>query len=381
MDPTNAHYGSRYPYLDAYLDEPPEEFDWEAYRAAFNPELQSAATTQTITASSTAERSQNQLRPVTFKDIVGQEKVKALLARMVEVAQRRDQPLDHVLLVGPSGTGKTTLATIIAHEMGRDVYQVEAPVSIETLEELRTTMQDGDVLFIDEIHMQAQQDRRGASASMSPETFYNVLEDRTLIYGNAVLPFPAITCVGATTDEGLLPQPFLNRFPIRPRLQKYTEDEMVQIALNNAAALDLQISDDVARRFARASRGVPRQINNFVKNGAMLDDERITDELASEILHDLNDVTDDGLTRDMVDVLIFLYQRARRERGDGMVTYQASIATLATAIGKNRDVKALQLYVEPHLIQEGLLQVSGGGRMLTDAGIVRALELIRREAR
>jgi Holliday junction DNA helicase RuvB len=328
-----------------------------------------------ITATETDARSANVLRPVTFDDIVGQEKAKSLLSRMVNVAMERGTPLDHVLMVGPSGTGKTTFANIIAHALGSRVFMLEAPVSHDTLVELSRSMEDGDILFLDEIHQQSLGDRRGRQSSTQPEVLFSVMEDRTLPTGTGVLPFPHITVIGATTDEGALPDAFLNRFPIKPRLVKYTEEELTDMAMANAASLGLGMGRTAAAIFARASRNVPREVNNYLRNAAMLTDFHVKPELAFEVLFDLNGVTEDGLTRDMQAMLVFLFTRARRENGDGVVTYQASVNTIATAIGKSRDTKAIALRVEPYLIEQGYIQVGHGGRSLTEAGLLRAMEL------
>jgi holliday junction DNA helicase RuvB len=331
---------------------------------------------QPISPVTTQDRSANQLRPTTFADVVGQEKAKALIGRMVSVAKERGRRLDHMLLVGPSGTGKTTLAHVVAHELGAQVYQLEAPVSMDTLLQLRTVMNDGDILFLDEIHQQAIPDRRGRQSATQPEVLFSIMEDFTVPTAEGVLPFPHITFFGATTDEGSLPDAFINRFPIRPRLERYSEDDMAIIAIANADKLGIAMGPKVARIFARASRGVPREINNMVKNAASLTDGRVTHELALEVIHDLNGLTEDGLTRDMQGMLMFLYKHARRVNGSGEIIYQASVNTIATAIGKSRDTKAVQLRVEPFLIEQGYVQVGHGGRILTDTGILRALELL-----
>ncbi len=343
-------------------------------------EVAPAAAVSALTPVSAADRSANELRPITFNDIVGQERTKKLLRRMVDVCKERQKPLDHVLLVGPSGTGKTTFAHVIAHELGARVFQLEAPISHDTLIELAGTMEDGDILFLDEIHQQAVGDRRGRSSSTQPEVLFSVMEDRTLPTGNGVMQFPHITVMGATTDEGALPDAFINRFPIRPALQRYTVEEMAVIAMRNAEALNMYLEEDACQLYAAASRGVPREVNNFLRNSGMLSDFRITHELAFEVVTVLNGMTTDGLTRDMSAMLTFLYEKCRRVRGaDGAVTYQASVSSIATGTGKSRDVKAIQLRVEPWLIQKGYVQVTGQGRMLTDAGIVRALRLQRGE--
>lgn len=321
-------------------------------------------------------KSGNDLRPSSFFDLMGQERAKKLMQRMVNVAKSRRTPLDHVLMVGSAGTGKTTFAHVIASEMGVQVYQLEAPVSTETLLILRTTMNDGDILLIDEIHQQAVGDRRGRQSSTQPEILFSLMEDFTIPTEDGVLEFPRICVIGATTDEGALPDPFVMRFPIRPHLDEYTINELTIMAMRNAAKFGLACDAAVAERFARASRGIPREINNYVKNAAMLTEGRITDELASEVLFDLNHVTADGLTNDMQKLLVFLYTRCRRVSNGGRdVRYQASVSSIATAIGKSRDMKAVQLRIEPYLVREGYLQVLHAGRALTDAGIQRAKEL------
>lgn len=331
-----------------------------------------ADTPATPQPASSDERSANPLRPTRFADMIGQARATRMMQRVVGATLRRDEPLDHVLLVGASGTGKSTFSHVIANEMGVDVYEVEAPVSAETLVALRTTMKARDILRIEEIHQQALAERRGRSASTQPEVLYSVLEDRTITVGTGVLSFPAITVIGTTTDEGLLPDPFLNRFPLRPHLDPYNETELATIAMWNGDKLGAPVTPDAAVIFAHASRGVPRQINNYIRNAALLADGTITVDVAQEVLTDLNSTTEDGLTRDMQAMLVFLYQHGRRERGDGEVVYTASVNTIATAIGKSRDSKAIALRVEPYLIERGLVQVGHGGRMLTDEGVSRA---------
>jgi holliday junction DNA helicase RuvB len=375
------HYGSM-PFSDLYDDVPDtptgdlEDFpDDSAYTLeSLEAEAPKAAA---VTPVSVGAMSHNEFRPTSFFEIMGQEKAKRLMKRMVDVAKSRHSRLDHVLLVGSAGTGKTTFANVIATEMGVQVYQLEAPISADTLLELREVMNDGDILFIDEVHQQAVSDRRGRQSSTQPEVLFSVMEDFTIPTQHGVLEFPKVTIIGATTDEGALPDPFVMRFPIRPVLEPYTEEEMTVLAMRNAATVGLACDASVARRLARASRSTPRVVNNYVKNAAAITEHRITDEIATEVLTDLNGVTADGLTRDMQNVLTFLYTRCRRFTiSSGEVRYQASVGSIATAIGKSRDQKAIQLRVEPHLIVEGYLQVLHGGRALTDAGIQRAKELI-----
>lgn len=325
---------------------------------------------------STDERSKNPFRPSRFSEIIGQERAVHMMERVVATALRRQQPLDHIILIGAAGTGKTTFATVVANELGVDCYALQAPVSHDTLLQLRTVMRVGDVLLIDEIHMQAVQERRGMDASTKPEVFLNLLEDRTIATESGMLEFPAITVIGATTDEGMLPDPFLARFPLRPRLEPYRHEDITMMAFWNVEQVGLRITREAASLFANASRGVPRQVNNYVRNAAALVETDVIDvAVAEEVLYELNGVTSDGLTPDMQGMLTFLYTRARHENAAGDVTYQASVNTIATAIGKSRDSKAIALRVEPYLIERGFVQVGHGGRKLTDQGIQRAREL------
>lgn len=321
------------------------------------------------------QRTKNPLRPSTLDQMIGQHRMRQLLRRMIDSAQKRDVPLDHLLLVGPSGFGKSTIANIVANELGVDVYQVEAPVSHETLLTLREQMKDGDVLFIDEIHQQAIMERRGRTTNTQPEVLFSIMEDRTIVSDMGVLPFPEITLIGATTDEGMLPDPFINRFPIRPAFEPYTDIELGVMAHENAQALGSGISAEACLRFAHASRGTPRQINNYVKMATSLSAGLIDEDLALEVLH-LQNVTHDGLTQDMQNTLTFLATKCERATAEGDVKYQASIGRIATGIGKSRDSKAVALRIEPWLIEQGYLSAGHGGRELTPMGVARAFELL-----
>lgn len=321
------------------------------------------------------ERNGNVLRPLTLDEMIGQANLKPLLRRIVDVARANGEPMDHMLMVGASGTGKTTTAQIVAHELGVRVFQVKAPVSMETFEQLREIMQPREVLIIDEIHQQVSGDRRGATQACDPETFFHVMEDRRLATTHGIEPFPEITIIGATTDAGLLPEPFLNRFPLQPRLEPYTVEDMTKIVKANAEAMGLDLDDGVASILAGATRGVPRLANNFVRNAKVLAPGRfVKADIAREVVQVLNSTTLDGLTLDMQRMLTFLL-KSKRESRTGDVAYQASVNTIATALGKSRDTKAVALYVEPYLIERGYVAVTHGGRQLTPTGIQRAQEL------
>lgn len=326
-------------------------------------------------------RSKNRLRPEHFHELAGQTRAREMMEQIIASSRARDEPLDHILLIGPAGTGKTTFANVIANELDRDCYQTAAPVSLETLMELREVIKDGDIIFIDEIHMQAVQERRGKEAMSAPEVFLSLLEDFVLATPAGMIEFPTVTVIGATTDPGRLPDPFLDRFPLQPRLDMYTQPELRLIAERNARALGLTLMPGVADAFASAARGTPRIVNNYVRNAAALagPDRYIVSEMAKQVLSRLNSTTRDGLTLEMQDMMTFLFERCRRETAKGDIAYQASISTIATAIGLSRDTKAVQLRVEPYLIRQGFLQVGHGGRALTPMGIRRATALLEGE--
>lgn len=321
------------------------------------------------------QRTANALRPHLLHEMIGQPKMRDLLEKLIDIAQIQDKPLDHVLLVGPAGTGKSTVAHCIANEMGTNVYQIEAPLSHETLLDLRQVLQPRDVVFVDEIHQQSYGDRRGRNTNNTPEVFYGVLEDRTLVSDSGVLDFPPVTFIGGTTDEGQLPDAFVMRFPIRPSFEPYTIIDLIAIAKLNAQQLGVSFQGDVALMFAQAARLTPRVVNNYVRNAAGLAPAKIVNEdLAAMVLHDLNGVADDGLTVDQQRLLRFLLDFGKRTTKSG-TTYQASVNTLATAIGKGRDSKSIILRVEPWLLACGLLQITSGGRALTPLGIARAQQI------
>lgn len=319
------------------------------------------------------ERSGNELRPANFSQLVGQDRLKRLVARIVAASKANGRPLDHMMLTGQSGTGKTTFAQVVAHESGKRVFQVKAPVTHAVLHAVARTCEDGDVMIVDEIHQQVSGDRRGVTQAADPEDFYHVMEDRRLPTEGRMIPFPAVTFIGCTTDEGLLPEAFLNRFPLRLTLDPYTVEDMARLAIANVLALGVKITDEAAVSFGLASRRNPRQLNTYIRNAVSLDYSRIDVAVAGEVIVELNGATFDGLTPDMQRMLRFLHRSPRTTRGE--TVYQASVNSIATALGHSRDTKAVSLYVEPYLIAEGYVQVGHGGRMLTPAGVERAREL------
>lgn len=319
-------------------------------------------------------RSANELRPSTFDQMVGQDRLKRLLLRLVDTAKASGRPLDHMLLIGASGTGKTTLGQIVAAEVGSDVYQLKAPVATDVLEQLAEVACDGDVVVIDEIHMQVSGDRRGLTQAADPEAFYHAMEDHRLMTARGVIDFPRLTFIGCTTDAGLLPEAFLGRFPLKPVLDPYTEDDMATLAVRNAEALGVHLERHAARIFAHACRLNPRQLNTYIRNAAALNTGTIGGEGAIEVVRDLNSCTLDGLTMPMQGMLRCLLMSERESAGK--TVWRASVNTIATSLGFSRDTKHVALFVEPWLLQKGLVAVSPQGRELTPAGVERARRLI-----
>lgn len=322
------------------------------------------------------DRTQNELRPLWLQDLIGQSDAKNILRRYIDAAKQSGRPLDHVFLQGPAGTGKTTMAQAIANEMGALCYQVEAPVSHDVLVDLQQVMRDGDCLIIDEVHQQAIRERRGKESITTPEVFLHLLEDFVLATSDGMVPFPRITVIGATTDAGMLPDPFVDRFPIQPRLVHYSDSELAAIARMNAEKLGVQMEDGAADVFGRAAP-VPRWVNRFMKNAVSLSGgQRITRDLAVEVVTVANSMTLDGLTFDQQNMLKHLLRAGRRENAKGEVAFVASARSIATGIGMVRDRQGVELRVEPDLIRRGYITMTGAGRKLTDAGIERAQKLL-----
>jgi Holliday junction DNA helicase RuvB len=297
------------------------------------------------------------LRPQRLSEYVGQAKVREQLEIFVSAARNRGEALDHVLLFGPPGLGKTTLAHIIAHEMGVNLRQTSGPVLERPgdLAALLTNLERNDVLFIDEIHR------------LSPvveEILYPALEDFQIDImigeGPAArsikLDLQPFTLVGATTRAGMLTNPLRDRFGIVARLEFYTDDELTAIVTRSARLLRAEIDAGGAREIARRSRGTPRIANRLLRRvrdfAEVKESGQITREVADRALAML-DV--DALGLDVMDRKLL---RAVIERfGGGPV----GIDNLAAAVGEERDT--LEDVVEPFLIQQGMLQRTPRGRV------------------
>lgn len=313
------------------------------------------------------------LRPKFLDNYIGQEKVKNNLKIYMEAAKERGDSLDHVLLYGPPGLGKTTLAGIIANEMGTKL-KVTAGPAIEKPGEMAAilnNLQDGDVLFVDEIHRLNRQ---------VEEVLYPAMEDFVIdiVIGKGAaarsirLDLPKFTLVGATTRAGMLSAPLRDRFGVVNRLSFYTVEELKQIIIHSAEILQVEIEEEGAMELARRSRGTPRLANRLLKrvrDFAQIKYDGVITKEVTDFALDLLEVDKMGLDqidRQIIMTLIHTF-------GGGPV----GLETLAVSIGE--DPGTLEDVYEPYLVQNGLLLRTPRGRMASDAayehfGIARKKE-------
>ena len=303
---------------------------------------------------------ENNLRPLALEDYIGQEKVKLNLKVYIEAAKARNDSLDHVLFYGPPGLGKTTLAGIIANEMGTHLKVTSGP-AIEKPGEMAAILNnlaEGDVLFVDEIHRLNRQ---------VEEVLYPAMEDYQIdvMIGKGAtarsirLELPKFTLVGATTRAGLLSAPLRDRFGVVNHLEYYTVKELETIIIRSANVLGVEIDSQGANELARRSRGTPRLANRLLKRvrdfAQVKYDGRITGEVADYALN-LLDVDRDGL--DANDRLIL--GTIIKKFGGGPV----GLDTLAASIGE--DAGTLEDVYEPYLIQNGFINRTPRGRVATN---------------
>jgi len=310
-------------------------------------------------ASHQEEALERALRPKHLDEYVGQEKIRGQLSIFIEAARKRKEPLDHVLLFGPPGLGKTTLAHIIAREMGVNLRHTSGPVLERAgdLAALLTNLEPNDVLFIDEIHR------------LSPvveEILYPALEDYQIdiMIGegpaarSVKLDLPPFTLVGATTRAGMLTNPLRDRFGIVARLEFYTVTELQRIVTRSSGLLELPISPEGALEIAKRSRGTPRIANRLLRRVRDYAEVRANGEATREVSDaalTMLDVDAQGL-----DVMDRKLLQTVIEKFDGG---PVGVDNLAAAIGEERDT--IEDVIEPYLIQQGYLQRTTRGRVAT----------------
>jgi holliday junction DNA helicase RuvB len=300
------------------------------------------------------------LRPSLFSEFTGQAKVKERLEITVAAAKQRGEPIDHVLLSGPPGLGKTTLANIIAKAMGANIKSTSGPTIEKAgdLAGLLTNLEEGDVLFIDEIHRLQKTIEEYLYPAM--EDFkLDIIIDQGPNARSVRLNLPRFTLVGATTRSGLLTAPLLTRFPIRERLDYYQAGQLKDIVERSARLLNIEIEPEGAVEVARRSRGTPRIANNLlrrVRDYAQVKHEgRITGEIADRALA-LLEIDQDGL--DEMDKRILEAVIVKFAGGP------VGLGSLAVVVGEEPDT--IEEVYEPYLIMEGYMKRTSQGRVATE---------------
>ena len=300
------------------------------------------------------------LRPSLFSDFTGQPKVKERLEIAVAAAQQRGEALDHILLNGPPGLGKTTIANILAKAMGSNLKATSGPTieKASDLAGLLTNLEEGDVLFIDEIHRLQKTIEEYLYPAM--EDFkLDIIIDQGPNARSVRLNLPRFTLIGATTRSGLLSAPLLTRFGIRERLDYYVADDLQKIVLRSANLLNVEIETAGAHEIARRSRGTPRIVNNLLRRvrdyAQVRGDGRITSPIADKALAML-EIDQNGLDemdKRILEAIIVKF-------GGGPV----GVNSLAVAVGEEPDT--IEEVYEPYLIMEGFLNRTAQGRVATE---------------
>lgn len=305
-------------------------------------------------------RNDDTLRPKFLTDYIGQKKAKEMMKVYIEAAKGRKEPLDHVLLYGPPGLGKTTLAGIIANEMGVHIKITSGP-AIEKpgdVAAILNNLKEGDVLFVDEIHRLNRQ---------VEEVLYPAMEDFAIdvVIGKGAtsksirLELPKFTLIGATTRAGMLSAPLRDRFGVVNRLEYYTLSELKTIIVRSAGVLGVKVDEDAALEMARRSRGTPRLANRLLKRvrdfAEVKYDGKVTKEVATEVLALLN-IDSYGLDHIDREILTTMIEKFN----GGPV----GLETIAVSIGE--DTATIEDVYEPYLIQSGFLARTQRGRIVTE---------------
>ena len=300
------------------------------------------------------------IRPEYLDEYVGQDKIKSNLKVFIEAAKMRDEPLDHVLLYGPPGLGKTTLAHIIANELGSNLKTATGPAIEKSgdLAAILSNLEPGDVLFIDEIHR---------IPSFVEEILYSAMEDFTInvVIGtdgksrSIKIDLPPFTLVGATTRAGDLSSPLRDRFGIVKKLEFYTNDELASIVKRTSKVMNMNITNDAAIELAKRSRKTPRIANRLfkrVRDFALVEGDGIID--LNITLNALDRLNVDQYGLDNIDIE---YLQALINKFNGG---PVGVETISTAIGE--EISTIEDVVEPFLLQEGFIKRTRSGRVATE---------------
>lgn len=300
------------------------------------------------------------IRPEYLDEYVGQDKIKSNLKVFIEAAKMRDEPLDHVLLYGPPGLGKTTLAHIIANELGSNLKTATGPAIEKSgdLAAILSNLEPGDVLFVDEIHR---------IPSFVEEILYSAMEDFTInvVIGtdgksrSIKIDLPPFTLVGATTRAGDLSSPLRDRFGIVNKLEFYTNDELASIVKRTSKVMNMNITNDAAIELAKRSRKTPRIANRLfkrVRDFALVEGDGIID--LNITLNALDRLNVDQYGLDNIDIE---YLQALINKFNGG---PVGVETISTAIGE--EISTIEDVVEPFLLQEGFIKRTRSGRVATE---------------